>query len=515
MKLSKPTRLFRIVSLVLPSWGAWYFAFSVRHRSPLQDLVVHVLGPMWILLAFAMLLRAGAIVTGGRVAGSPSFFEKIDILTSRGVALAWTSAVAIASAVQLGYPSLAVVGLLGTGLLHLVLLHAFYAHAGDDPMRLRSITRRFSPATVTEGANLVEELRIGSARIPIGFRLFVQGRIGPRWAECRHVATPAESGGELVLSSEVGPAVRGEHAPEPLAAWLEDGFGFTHSPRGAIGGPRLVVRPEEKVVTKTAPLLEQGIGPNEPKRAVRLPSEGLFGLREYQLGDDVRRIHWIRSLVSGEIVVRIPDEIPPDRPQVRLVLDTFFPGADTFDCDAPSEMLDALVRTWIAVGQSLAESGARVTMVCALGEGEGKGLEVVHRDLSVRALAPILALGASAVWQDRIMVDSLLGDEATLVVARGMITPPPENPNVRWILVVPELASPGAPFDSMFRVPFSAGSSENRWRVRRAVDKKRIAALVGHRRAVLAMRANVAAPPPGSFLATTKVDGAIALEAIQ
>ena len=513
MRLTLFTRLFRISSLVLPSWAAWYVAFSFRHPTQLQEIVLHVLGPMWMLLAGAMFLRATALAVRRRTPGTPGFLERLDVLTSRGTALAWTSALAIGAAVHFGFASLAVVGLLGTGLLHLVLLHAFVAYRGADPMNLRTITRRFSPETVTEGADLVEEIRFGQVRVPLGFRMFVTGRIGPRWAECRHVVAASESGGELLLTSEVGPAVRGDHTPEPLALWFEDSFGLTHSPGGAVGGERLVVKPLERTALKAAPLLDQGIGPNEPKRAFRMPTEGLFALREYQRGDDIRRIHWIRSLVSGEIVVRMPDELPPDRPRIRLVLDTYFPGVEAFDCDAPSEMLDALVRTWFAVGHALAEDGARVTMVCAM--SNGSQVEVLRRDLTMRALEPVLAMGASVAWQDRVPVDRILTGESTFVVSRGMSVVPPETGNARWILVVPEIASPPSPIGSFLRVPFHAGSTENRWRLRRRIDKRRIASHVDHRRAVLVMRANVAPPPPGSFLATTKEGGSIVLEAIQ
>lgn len=507
------TRLFRIASMIVPSWGAWYVAFTVHEKTQLRDVVIHVLGPAWMLLAGALFLRATAIAIARRTPGMPGFFERTDLLTGRGVALAWLSAGAIGAALYFGYASLAVVGLLGTGLFQLVLLHAVVAYRGRDPMNVASMVRAFSRETATEGEDLVEEIRIARARVPLGFRMFVQGRVGPRWAESRHVVEAGQAGGEIVLSSEIGPAVRGTYDPEPLSAWLEDSFGLTHSPGAAIGAPRLVVKPTEQRDLDTISLLDQGIGPNEPKRAFRLPTEGLFALREYQLGDDVRRIHWIRSLVSGELVVRMPDELPPDKPHVRLVLDTYFPGVSAFDCDTPQDLLDALVRTWLAVGRALVSKGVRVTMIAVI--DDGTKVDVVRQELSLRSMDPVLHLGARVGWQSHVAVDAFLTNESTFVVSRGMVTQPPEGSQSRWILVVPELDAPPAPFGSLFVLPFHAGSSENRWRIRRRVAKRRIQAHVDHRRAVLVMRANVASPPPGSFVAKTQKSGAIVLEAIQ
>src|SRR5207248_786605 len=108
-------------------------------------------------------------------------FERADVLTGRGSGLAWTSAIAVMLAVKVGWASMAVVGLLGTTLFHVVVLLAFVAFRGEDPMRARAISRRFVPDAVSEDDPVVEELRFAGARIPIGYRMFVTGHIGPRF----------------------------------------------------------------------------------------------------------------------------------------------------------------------------------------------------------------------------------------------------------------------------------------------------------------------------------------------
>ena len=316
---SWPKHVFRISTLVVPSWLAWYVAFSAAHPGDLTLAVKLALGPLWVLLAGALLLRTIGVLMSRREPAAPSALAQIDVLTSSGSALAWLSAFGIMGAVWLGWASLAVVGLLGTGLFHVVVLLTFVALRGRDPMRRASISRKFVPEVVTEGDAVTEELRFAGARIPIGFRLFVTGRVGPRWATSRHVLDASESGGEVVLESDVGPAIRGEHEAEPVEVWLQDTFGLCRSLRVPVGAAHhLTVLPRLRATEKTMPLLDLGQGARAPRPASRAPTEGSFRLREYQQGDDVRRIHWFRSLAARELIVRLPDELPPDRPRATF-----------------------------------------------------------------------------------------------------------------------------------------------------------------------------------------------------
>ena len=523
-----PKHLFRIASLVVPSWGAWYVTYSAAHAGDLIDGVALALGGLWLLVTNALIVRSVVLMFTRRRDGAaqsvpvlsdhrelvtcePHVLAQIDVLTSAGSALAWPSALAIMSAVWLGWASLAVVGLLGTGLLDAVVMLAFFALRSADPLRGAVLSRRFVPAVVTEGDEVREELRFVDTRIPLGFRLFVSGRVGPRFATSRHVLEAGESRAEVVLESEVGPAVRGEHDAEPLELWLQDTFGLCRSVRVRSGAGRLTVLPRMRDAEKTAPLLDRGNGPRAPRPAARMPTEGQFQLREYQQGDDVRRIHWMRSVAARELVVRLPDEIPPDRPRVRLVLDTFFPEADSLACDAPSELLDSMVSVWLAAGKALVEAGARVTLAVAVPRDEG--FAIARQDLMLRTLEPALRIGAKVRWQSRIPVDQLVTNEATYVVSRAVLASPLEQGSVRWIVVFPSAISPEPPWPSSgARLRYPIGSSENRWTLRRR-EETRIALARRDRARVLGMRGDIVRPLPGSFFVVPAADGAIRIEA--
>jgi uncharacterized protein (DUF58 family) len=496
-------RAFRLATLLAPSCLGWYFALKAPYRGELVEAVRLALGPLWMLLAAALLTRAIVLVARRR-----PVLEELDVLTASGSAIAWTSALTIVGAAWIGWASLSVLGLLGTGVFHAVVLLTLFALRGD-PLRRLTIARRFAPDVVSEGDAVIEEIKVAGAAIPIGFRLFLSGKVGPRWATSRHVLEGAETGGETVLESDVGPAVRGEHEPEPLEVWLEDALGICRSNRLRIDAAPLRVLPRVGAIDEAPLLPGRGDGPRAPRATPRLPTEGNLELREYRPGDDARRIHWVRSLVAGELVVRLPDEVPPDRPRVRLVLDSFFPEALTLHCDAPSELLDAMVRVWLAIGRGLAEAGTQVTLVSALPEGPAR------HHMRLRTPDAARRLGALVKWQSQVPVDALLTDETTLVVARAVLTRPPESGNVRWVIVAPYLSTPAAPLSFAARHAFPMGAPDNRVSVRRRLTSVRARARRDHAVALTLMRAGVVRPPPGSFTAYAQPDGEIRLEAMR
>jgi len=458
----RPVQLFRIASLLLPSAVAWEVASMALQRTPLDEAVAHALGPLWLATVGALLARG----VDARVRRGVPWLDAFDVLTASGTSMAWTGAVAVLGSVWLGWASLSVVGLFGLCTLHVVALWTLVRACGDDPWRRASLSRRFAPATAVEGDPVTEELRLAAPRIPAGFRLFASGRIGPRWPVSRYVVQAADSSGEVVLESEVGPAVRGAHDAEPLEVWLQDVLGLCHSPRVREGAAQLVVRPRPARIEGARPVLQGGGHAEEPRTALRMPTSGSFRLREYQPGDDVRRIHWLRSLTAQQIVVRLPDELPPDRPAVRLVLDTFhpglLPGPTSLSCRAPEDLIDALVRVWLGVGRALVDRGVRVTVVAVVGaEGE---LAPVRRPLHRRGLAQAEGLGARVRWQGALPLVELLTDEPSIVVSHRLPVDDVEDA-ARWVVVPGGIwteAPAPLPRASAFRHAHPAGSPDNR-----------------------------------------------------
>jgi uncharacterized protein (DUF58 family) len=464
--------LFRSASLLLPSALAWKLACSTLHTSQLDEAVTRLMGPLLLFTMGGLLLRMVDALLRRRPVG-----DAIDLLTGAGCAMAWLGAAATVAGVWVGWASLSVVGLFGLGVLYLDVLWTMLRTSGRDPWRRASLTRRFVPARVVEGESVVEEVRLSGARIPTGFRLFASGRVGPRWPTSRYVVDAARSGSDVVLESDLGRAIRGEHRTEPLEVWLQDVLGLCHSPRVRVGAARLTVLPRAVRVDGVRPLLGEGGHDLEPRTTRRLPTQGTFRLREYQPGDDVRRIHWLRSLTARQIVVRLPDELPPDQPAVRLVLDTFHPrlgsGAESLTCDGPDLLLDALVRVWLGTARALAAAGVRTSLVAAVAKGDE--FAAMSRPFMPRVLGPAQELGMKVSWQNALPPAALLTQEQAVVVSHRLPADAAELV-ARWIVVpAPLWAAPAQPrvYALPGILPFPAGSPDNRWSRRRRDHSRR------------------------------------------
>ncbi|HEU4728240.1 MAG TPA: DUF58 domain-containing protein, partial [Kofleriaceae bacterium] len=302
-------------------------------------------------------------------------------------------------------------------------------------------------------------------------------------------ALGAEAGrAEVKLESDLGPAVRGEHHAPALRLWLGDTLGLTRTPVIERAAAAFTVLPRPGVVDGARALLGAGGDDAMSRPAQHQPTDGTFRIREYVPGDDTRRIHWVRSLQANQLVVRLPDEVPPAEPAARLVLDTELGRTEILSCRAPHQLLDALVDIWLGIARSLAEGGVRVTLVAAARTGDRPDdpIVAVERPMIARSPRGALRLGARIAWQPQVPLASLLvtGAARQLVVsARPRPIASPAAPS--WV-VVPESAwtSPEAwpPITNPTTLSFPIGSAENRLGRRRG--ERRRNARMWHDRAV-------------------------------
>ncbi len=137
-------------------------------------------------------------------------------------------------------------------------------------------------------------------------------------------ATDAFDGGRRVARFLVPPLARGETAEAayrlptgrrgiyvvgPLTVSVTDTFGVAEATITATGTDRFVVYPR---VEQVLPL--PGSSSQEARvgsfQASRVPiGLDFFGLREYEVGDDLRRVHWRSTARTGELMLR-QDEMP-------------------------------------------------------------------------------------------------------------------------------------------------------------------------------------------------------------
>lgn len=124
---------------------------------------------------------------------------------------------------------------------------------------------------------------------------------------------------ERALPYRVRSHVRGHHRIGPLTVRMTDPFGLATRSVPVPGESALVVVP------RTLPLVPVRGGPaggggdtgSSPRMA--LHGEDDIGVREYRIGDDLRRIHWRSTARTGETMVRQDEE--PTRRRALVLLD--------------------------------------------------------------------------------------------------------------------------------------------------------------------------------------------------
>lgn len=124
---------------------------------------------------------------------------------------------------------------------------------------------------------------------------------------------------ERALQYRVRSHVRGHHTIGPLSVRVSDPFGLATRSVAVPGHDSLVVLP------RTLPLLPvRGVpggsgGESASSPRMALHGEDDIGVREYRIGDDLRRIHWRSTARTGETMVRQDEE--PTRRRALVVLD--------------------------------------------------------------------------------------------------------------------------------------------------------------------------------------------------
>jgi len=468
----------RIATLVVvPLVAAAGCVLSGRHHDMAPTGTVLIL--MWMIMAAALIARVVIEAQRRRdTAPLALAWDHFDVLTATGSSVMWGSAAALVLAGVTGWASLSVIGVLGLGAVYLAATWTALIAGGDGPWRRATITRQILPETCTEGDALREEVRLVDVWIPAGMRLFASGRAMAHGLTTRYAVGREGSRAELRLDSELGPAKRGEHVAPPLTLWLRDVLGLTRTPVIERGEARFSVLPRPVAVTGARALLGPGGDDAIAVPAQRQPTEGTFRIREYTPGDDTRRIHWVRSLQAQQLVVRLPDELPPADPVVRLILDNELRGTEELACDGPNQLLDGLVRVWLGVGRALSDTGTRVVMVTAA-DRHG-AIAAVERPMVTRAPGACIQLGGRVRWQGEVSLDRLLAREPVRqIVISSRPRPLAAASSVAWV-VLPEVAwtVPELDLPSPHRVhlPFPSGSADNR-PSRRKRERRRVEAL--------------------------------------
>lgn len=131
---------------------------------------------------------------------------------------------------------------------------------------------------------------------------------GRRWA--RFLAAPLPPGARERAAYRVPTERRGIFDIGPLEIALADPFGLAHRKVQAAGTTQLTVYPRIDRITPLPPTLgnDPHAGADHPT-ALSGMGEDFYALREYEVGDDTRRVHWPSTARVDDLMIR-QDEMP-------------------------------------------------------------------------------------------------------------------------------------------------------------------------------------------------------------
>ncbi|MEZ5208614.1 MAG: DUF58 domain-containing protein [Acidimicrobiales bacterium] len=183
-----------------------------------------------------------------------------------------------------------------------------------------AVDRRVHPPRAHAGAPCTVELTIrndGPRRSPVlEVRDEVSGTHGARL-----LVGPLDPGTSAAASYRLPTARRGILRIGPLEVDIDDPFGITETRLRAAGITELTVYPR---IDDVAPLPPSS--GNDPMAGADHPNalgrsgEDFYALRQYTVGDDLRRVHWPSTARRDELMVR-QDELPWQA-RATVLLDT-------------------------------------------------------------------------------------------------------------------------------------------------------------------------------------------------
>ncbi|HEY2671995.1 MAG TPA: DUF58 domain-containing protein [Rugosimonospora sp.] len=272
--------------------------------------------------------------------------------TARGLALLGGGAILIGVGFAFGYPELAVLGAAA-------LLAAAWA-TGDAVWQPRlSVSRTVEPDRVTRGDPCTQTLVVRNGSRLRAATLIAQDLCGGAPVPVPLIRLrPAR---DTTVTYPVPTARRGVVRVGPLSVTRRDPLGLLGSARTHGGTAQVWVHP------RTHPLLAVpvGIARSLDGRVDRVPHGSITfdALREYVIGDELRRVHWRTTARVGQLMVR--EYVDTSLPRLVVLLDDragAYPVPEGFEeaCEVAASVLVATLREDLAAELLLVSASSAI-----------------------------------------------------------------------------------------------------------------------------------------------------------
>jgi uncharacterized protein (DUF58 family) len=221
------------------------------------------------------------------------------MLAGRGVAVCVTGLAMWVAARLLGSPGLEVVG------IGITLLPLLAASAAKRRARRISVRRRLSEVRVTPGSRVTVTLDLeNGSPIATSFLLLEDRLPAPLGRAARLVIGGIRAGAREQATYPLVPQSRGRYLLGPLVVDVSDPFALTRLRLEFDERDELLVAPEiEDLGAAPDPSSGPTFGASRARQLFRTGEE-YYTMRQYQEGDDLRRIHWPSVARTGDLMIR-------------------------------------------------------------------------------------------------------------------------------------------------------------------------------------------------------------------
>src|SRR3954447_8109981 len=288
-------------------------------------------------------------------------------LTRRGWSLTGAAFGLIIGSYLLGTSEMLVVGIAA---LAVVVAAALWLRFQAPP--ILAVSRGVHPDRLHVGSEgridlLVETLGPRATPLLAATDWFDEGRRAARF-----LVPPLAAGATARAAYRIPTRRRGRYRVGPLAIAVTDPFGVARRSEPSAGEAELVVRPRVHDIVAPVAVGSRISAEHEASAARAVVSDlgdEFVTLREYEVGDDLRRVHWRSTARTGDLMIR--QDGARWRSRAAVVLDVN-PGAH----DAAS--FEVAVEAAASVSARLARLRRRVELITSAGEVLGTGGDPRH-----------------------------------------------------------------------------------------------------------------------------------------
>ena len=300
--------------------------------------------------------------------------ERTVTLTRRGWSLTGAALGLVVGSFLLGALEMLVVGIAALALIGAVVVWLRFREPPD-----LAISRRVRPDRLHVGSEgridlLVENLGGRATPLLAATDWFDEGRRAARF-----LVPPLAGGATARAAYRIPTRRRGRYRVGPLSVAVSDPFGLARRATSGAGEAELVVRPRVHQIVAPVAVGSRVTAESEAPSARSMVSDlgnDFLTLRGYELGDDLRRVHWRSTARTGELMIR-QDEARW-RSRAAVVLDVLPAAHDT-------ESFEVAVEAAASVTARLVRLRRRVEVVTSAGAVLGTGGDPRHDVLDTLA----------------------------------------------------------------------------------------------------------------------------------